>query len=116
MVRSSGSTLLHFAATNDHTNIVGAKVLVRENGMEGMAEMLTEWLANMDQDLSARGRLGWILPVDSLDEHLLIVAYTHCGLLEIDIPVHISHTTYHHIYSNRCLALLSQFHHRTEVG
>jgi len=55
--------LLHFAATNGHTNVVRTGVLMRENGMEGMAEMLTEWLVNMDRDLSMSGRLGWILPI-----------------------------------------------------
>jgi len=67
----SGSTLLHFAAVNGHTNVVRTillhsahadqadkhrvkpEMLARENGKEGMAEA-KEWLAKKYRDLRDR--------------------------------------------------------------
>ena len=75
IVGSSGSTALHFAAANGHSNVVrtlllhGAhadradkygvtpEMLARENGKEGMAEVLKEWLANKDRDLREAGEI-----------------------------------------------------------
>jgi ankyrin repeat protein len=72
IVGSSSSTPLHYAAANGHSTVVrtlllhGAhtdqadkhgvmpKMLARENGKEGTAEVLKEWLANKDQDLRER--------------------------------------------------------------
>jgi len=71
IVGLSGSTLLHFAAANGHTNVVRTillhsahadqadkhrvkpEMLARENGKEGMAEA-KEWLAKKHRDLRDR--------------------------------------------------------------
>lgn len=75
IVGSSGSTPLHFAAANGHTDVVrtlllhGAhadrpdkhgvtpEMLARESGMDDTAELLKEWLLNKDKDLRERGGL-----------------------------------------------------------
>jgi len=73
IVGSSGSTPLHFAAANSHTNVVrtlllhGAhadradkysvtqEMLARENGKDSKGDLLKEWLENKDRDLRERG-------------------------------------------------------------
>ena len=88
IICSSGSTLLHFAATNSCTNVVRTLLLhvahtgwpnnhrvtpempACETGKERMAKVLQEWLANKNLDLTwlmmcmpnkVRGREGLIV-------------------------------------------------------
>ncbi|KAJ7232791.1 hypothetical protein B0H12DRAFT_1192272 [Mycena haematopus] len=80
IVGTSGSTPLHFAAANGHTNIVQAlllrgahanradkhgitpEMLARQNGWDECAEVLKTWILNKDRDL--RERQGPVDPIE----------------------------------------------------
>ncbi|CCM05687.1 uncharacterized protein FIBRA_07918 [Fibroporia radiculosa] len=83
IVGTSGSTPLHFACANGHTNVVltllmhGAhpdrtdkhgktpEVLSRENGFMACADILQEWVHNKDRDLREREGTGLALDAES---------------------------------------------------
>ncbi|KAI0259231.1 hypothetical protein BC834DRAFT_642050 [Gloeopeniophorella convolvens] len=90
IIGTSGSTPLHFAAANGHTQVVltllrhGARpdradkrgvtpeVLARQNGWLACADAIRDWVANKDRDLVERETLNGGIPPDEPEP------ITHC--------------------------------------
>jgi hypothetical protein len=120
IIGASGSTPLHFAAANGHTQVVltllrhGARpdradkrgvtpeVVARQNGWLACADAIRDWIANKDRDLLERETLLGGIPSDD-PESLSQCRERHGSLCACEGPECMSTHGMRHLYVKRSI-------------